>query len=153
MIKTAESAPLLSGPAPELDFGMEDFDINEMFQEALSGVVTDEELALDEKVRRMEVIVNEGTSEVYRDFVDFRQMASQMEMMCAHDHMFDQSIRGSDVLGNLLDAFAEDDGHGHGNGHSHGHGEGDDTASTKKRKKKTKKKKKELGALGLFHLL
>jgi hypothetical protein len=146
MIRTLESLQ-------EVDFGMEDFDINEMFQSALSGVTTDEELALDEKVRRMEVIVSEGTSDVYREFVDFRQMVSQMEMMCAHDHMFDQSVRGSDVLGSLLDTFAEDDGHGHNSIHSHSHGEDDDAASTKKGKKKTKKKKKELGAFGVFHLL
>lgn len=133
-MRSPELAPLATGPVPEMDFGMEGFDINEMFHEALSGVATDEELALDEKVLRMEVIVSEGTSEVYRDFVDFRQLASQMEMICTHDHALGQSIQDSDTLGGFMGAFADDDGHGHAHEH-------DEDGATKSTKKKTKKKK------------
>jgi len=131
-VRSPELVSFATDPMAEMDFGMEGFDINEMFQEALNGIATDEELALDEKVLRMEVIVSEGTSEVYREFVDFRQLASQMEMMCTHDHSLGQSIQGSDALGNFMGAFAEDDDH------AHKHDGGD---ASKSAKKKTKKKK------------
>ncbi len=102
------------------DFGMEafgmsdNFDINAAFQEAILGVTSDAELALEEKVRRMEVIVSEGTSQVYRDFVDFRLMAAQMEMMCNHDHAFNQSMQASETLSGFMDSHKADDGHNHG---------------------------------------
>lgn len=137
-MRSPERASFATNPMAEMDFGMEGFDINEMFQEALSGVATDEELALDEKVLRMEMIVSEGTSEVYREFVDFRQLASQMEMMCAHDHALGQSIQGSDTLGSFMGAFAQDDSHDHSPGHTHKNGNEESAKSTKK---KTKKKK------------
>ncbi len=99
------------------DFGMEcamgEFDINAAFQEAVTGVVGDVELALEEKVRRMESIVSEGTSEVYRNFVDFRAMAAQMKMLCSHDHALSQSIQGSEMLSSFLDSYKADDGHNH----------------------------------------
>lgn len=95
----------------ELDMG--EFDINAAFQEAIAGVASDTELALDEKVRRMEVIVSEGKSEVYRDFVDFRQMAAQMEMMCNHNHAFSQSIQGNETLSGFMDLYQFDDEHDH----------------------------------------
>lgn len=114
------------------DFGMElamgEFDINAAFQEAMQGVAGDTELALEEKVRRMEAIVSEGTSDVYRDFVDFRAMASQMEMMCNHDHALHQSMQNSETLSGFMDSHT-DDGHDHGDIDS-------------KTGKKTKKKKR-----------
>lgn len=130
------------------DFGMEfemaDFDINAAFQEAIVGVASDQEIALDEKVRRMEVIVSEGTSEVYRDFVDFRQMAAQMEMMCNHDHALNQSMQGSETLSGFMDSHKADDGHNHGNeSHSkHNHKDDDEYEIDPKTGKKTKKKKR-----------
>ena len=122
------------------DFGMEsfgmteEFDINAAFQEAIVGVASDTELALEEKVRRMEVIVSEGTSEVYRDFVDFRQMAAQIEMMCNHDHILSQSMQSNDTLSNFMDSHNADDGHNHKND--------DEYEVDPKTGKKTKKKKK-----------
>lgn len=132
------------------DFGMEafgmseDFDINAAFQEAIQGVVSDTELALEEKVRRMEVIVSEGTSEVYRDFVDFRQMAAQMEMMCNHDHALNQSMQGNDTLSSFMDSHKADDGHNHGEDlhGKHKHKEDDEYEIDPITGKKTNKKKK-----------
>ncbi len=122
-------------------FGMsEDFDINAAFQEAIQGVASDTELALEEKVRRMEVIVSEGTSEVYRDFVDFRQMAAQMEMMCSHDHAFNQSMQGNDTLSGFMDSHKADDGHGHGSDKTHNHKDDDEYEIDPKTGKKKKKK-------------
>lgn len=99
------------------DFGMEfdidGFDINAAFQEAITDVASDAELALDEKVRRMEVIVSEGASDLYRDFVDFSAMAAQMAMMCAHDHAFGQLAQTSETLSGLMAAYTKDDGHHH----------------------------------------
>lgn len=137
------------------DFGMEldvgEFDINAAFQDTIQGVASDTELALEEKVRRMEVIVNEGTSEVYRDFVDFRAMAVQMEMMCNHDHALNQSMRGSDTLSGFMDSHRSDDGHNHGESlhGKHNHKDDDEYEIDPKTGKKTKKKKKH----GWFSLL
>lgn len=128
------------------DFGMEtfgmseDFDINAAFQEAIQGVASDSELALEEKVRRMEVIVSEGTSDVYRDFVDFRQMAAQMEMMCNHDHALNQSMQGSDTLLGFMDSHKADDGHNHGD--SLNNKDNHEYEIDPKTGKKTKKKKR-----------
>lgn len=100
---------------PQFDFDMGDFDINAAFQEAITGVASDTELALEEKVRRMEVIVSEGTSEIYREFVDLRSMAAQMEMMCNHNHALDQSVQGSEILSGFLDSHKPGDKHDHSN--------------------------------------
>jgi|GEM_PF-2868235 len=127
-------------------FGVnEDFDINAAFQEAVRGVASDTELALEEKVRRMEVIINEGTSEVYRDYVDFRQMAAQIAMACSHDHVFSQSMKGNETLSGFLDSHKDDDVHNqrnnlHGN---HNHREKDEEYDIDPiTGKKTKKKKR-----------
>jgi len=141
-----EQAPL-SEEMP--DFGMEafgmseNFDINAAFQEAIIGVASDNELALEEKVRRMEVIVSEGTSEVYRDFVDFRSMAAQMAMMCNHNHALNQSMQSSDTISSFIDSYMENDGHNHENSLPNQHGrEDDDDEETDDKKKKKKKLKK-----------
>jgi hypothetical protein len=63
---------------------------------------------LEEKVRRMEGIVSEGNSDIYREFVDFRQMAAQIEMMCSHDHELNQSLRDSDTLTTFMDSHKDD---------------------------------------------
>ena len=138
------------------DFGMEldmgEFDINAAFQEAIQGVASDTELALEEKVRRMEVIVTEATSELYREFVDFRQMAAQMEMMCNHDHAFNQSIQGSGMLSGFMDSFKADEGHNHGdNLHGkHSHKKDDDEYEIDPKTGKKTKKKKRRGWFGVY---
>lgn len=145
-MNTLEQAPRYEDmPDFGMQFGMEDFDINAAFTEAINGVISDKELALDEKVRRMEVIVSEGMSEVYRNFVDFRQMAAQIQMMCNHDHTFNQSIKGSDTLSGLLDNHKKDDGHNHKDSklddHNHSDKEEDDDEIDPVTGKKKKKKK------------
>lgn len=132
----APAAPRVTGD--ELDFG--DFDLNAAFQNALSDVVTDEELALDEKVMRMETIIAEGSSEVYQDFVDMRAIAAQMEMFCAHDHALNDALGGSEFIGGLLSEHA-DDGHDHA-GHEYSHNNDDDTEEEDDKKSKKKKRKK-----------
>lgn len=139
----------------EPDFGFEnmagEFDINAAFQEAIQGVATDKELALEEKVRRMETIVTTGSSEVYRDFVDFRSMAAQMEMMCNHDHALNQSMQGSDTLSSFMDSHNSDDGHNHADGShdKHSHKDNDEYETDPKTGKKTKKKKRR-GWFGVY---
>ena len=122
-------------------FGMElDFDLNAAFQGAISGVASDAELALDEKVRRMEVIINEGNSDTYRDFVDFRQIASQMQMICSHDHALGQMMNANDSLSSILGKHDDNDGHNHSS-HSHDEDDDDDDDSDKKKKSKSLKKR------------
>ena len=122
-------------------FGMElDFDLNAAFQGAISGVASDAELALDEKVRRMEVIINEGNSDTYRDFVDFRQIASQMQMICSHDHALGQMMNANDSLSSILGKHDDNDGHNHSS-HSHDEDEDDDDDSDKKKKSKSSKRR------------
>lgn len=119
------------------------FDINAAFQGAISDVATDDELALDEKVRRMEVIVSEGTSEVYRDFVDFRQMAAVMEMMCNHDHTLNQLMQGNNTLFGFMDSHKADDGHNHGDSlHGKDDDDDDDEYDTDLRTGKRRKKRR-----------
>lgn len=131
------------------DFGMEifgmneEFDINAAFQEAIQGVASDTELALEEKVRRMEVIVSESNSEVYREFLDFRQIAAQMEMMCSHDHALSQSMQNNGTLSGFMDSHKKDDGHDHSdNLHEPHDKDSDEYEIDPKTGKKTKKKKK-----------
>lgn len=145
-MNTREQTPLLE---QQPDFGMDilngnnDFDINAAFQEAIAGVANDSELALEEKVRRMEVIIGEGTSEVYRDFVDFRQMAAQMEMACNHDHSLNQSMQGSDMVSGFMNSHKADDGHNHNNAQtSYSKNSGDDSEIDEKTGKKSKKKRR-----------
>jgi len=153
-VNTLEQAPRFE-EIP--DFGMEafgmseDFDINAAFQEAIKGVANDIELALDEKVRRMEVILSEGKSEVYREFVDFRQMAAQMEMMCNHDHSLNQSMQGNNTLSSFMDTHKADGGHDHGNSFSRerNNKDNDEYQVDPKTGKKTKKKKRR-GWFGVY---
>lgn len=117
-MNTLEQPPHENVPDFGMDFGMENeaFDVHAAFEEALRDVVNDTELALDEKVRRMEFIVHEGASEVYRDFVDFRQMAAHIQMMCTHDHSLQQSLSVSETLTSFIEEFGgSHDGHDHDN--------------------------------------
>lgn len=121
------------------DFGMVDFDINEAFQLALHDVVNDKALALDEKVRRMEVIVSEGTSNLYREFVDFRILASQIEIYCNHEHDLYQMSVENELLANLLSSHSSEYGHGHHG--EDGPSEDDDEDEVDKKNKKAKKRR------------
>ena len=126
-------------------FGMElDFDLNAAFQGAISGIASDADLALDEKVRRMEVIINEGNSDTYRDFVDFRQIASQMQMICSHDHALGQMMNANDSLSSILGKHDDNDGHNHSS-HTHHEEEeendDDDDDNNKKKKSKSSKRR------------
>lgn len=151
-MNTLEQAPRFE-EMPDFGMGLDmgEFDINAAFQEAIQGVASDTELALEEKVRRMEVIVSEGTSEVYRDFVDFRQMAAQMEMMCNHDHALNQSMQGSETLSGFMDSHKADDGHNHGDTlhGKHNHKDDDEYEIDPKTGKKSKKKKRR-GWFGVY---
>ncbi len=120
-----------------------EFDINAAFLEAISSVVSDSELALEEKVRRMEVIVSESVSPVYNDFVDFRQMAAQMEMICNHDHSLSQSMLGSEAISGFMDSHKADNKHSHGDElHSEHNHDDDQYEIDPKTGKKIKKKKR-----------
>ena len=128
------------------DFGMDNFnlgsgfDINAAFQEAVHGVAIDTELLMEEKVRRMALIVSESSSETYRNFVDFRAIAAQMEMYCNHDHAFGEAAKSNETLSGFASGMANEDDH------DHHHGEDDDEDDPKK----AKKKKKSRGWFGVF---
>jgi hypothetical protein len=107
---SAEQAPNLGIET----FGMDgDFDINSAFQDAMFGVISDAELMLEEKVRRVEVMVTEGTSDTYRDFVDLRSLAAQIEMFCNHDHGFNQALQGNETISGFRESHKPEDGHNH----------------------------------------
>ncbi len=122
--------------ADDLGLDLGDFDINQAFQSAMSDVATNKDTDLDEKIRRMEVIISEGTSELYSDFVDFRAMANQMQMMCNHDHNLQSMMNSSESLSGFMGEHSDHDGHNHGN---------DEYETDPKTGKKTKKKKKKFG--------
>jgi hypothetical protein len=132
-------------------FGMsEDFDFTAAFQEAITGVANATELALAEKVRRMEIIVSESTSEVYRDFVDFRAMAAQMEIICGHDHAFSQATQGNEILSGFMNSQKAEHDHD-GSSHSeHCNEENNDEYEVDPNTGKKTKKKKRKGWFGLY---
>ena len=143
--------PEASLPSSQLDisFGLEGFDINAAFQEALTGVVNSSELALEEKIRRMEILVAEGTSEEYRDFVNFKALAAQLEIACSHDHNLGPSLNSNLTLLSFMNSqkndehdhdSAFDDHHDHEPVH-HGEDEEDDDEDGNSPKTKKKKRK------------
>lgn len=119
----------------EVDFGMDGFDINSAFQEAVSNVLSDKDIKLDEKIRRMETIVIEGTSDIYREFIDFRQIVSQIEMICNHDHVLESSMRDNETVSDFMHNHADEASHDHEDEYEIDHKTG------KKTKKKKKKKR------------
>lgn len=144
----AEQIPQLSDIP---DFGNEllaGFDVNAAFQEAIHGIAQDTELALEERVRRMENVVSQGASELYRDFIDFRAIAAQMETLCSHDHAMSQSLLGSEMLSSFMAAYKADDGHDHDDlhGHNHAHDDDEDDIDPKSGKKTKKKRSSWLSA-------
>lgn len=147
-----ESAP---SPAPEEfdfnafeaefqnmpDFGLDDFDFNAAFQESVTNVVTNEELLLEEKIKRIDVIMAEAKSSLYQEFVDFNALAAtaaaQMEHLCGGDDEH-QAAKQSDAASQ----FAKEDDHEH---HNHDHED-----EHYKNKHKDKKKKRRSGWLSLL---
>lgn len=127
-------------PFEELELGFE-FDVNAAFLEAIEGVATSEVLELDEKVARMEHLINEGSSELFRDFVDFRMMASQIEAFCSHDHALNQSLQSSGLLSNFRSNHGPEDSHNHLE-HSLDTRKDNDSETGPKTDKKKKKKRK-----------
>lgn len=97
----------------EMDFGLPDFDVNAAVMGAMHDVVSNEELALDEKVRRMELIVSEGMSPVYQEFMNFRELAAFMHGACGAHGELGQAVRGSETLSGFMDNHSSSDGHDH----------------------------------------
>lgn len=96
---------LQSTDITDFTFEIEGFDINQAFQVAFSGVISDEELALQDKVLRMEFILAEASNELYHEFIDFRTMAEQVEFFCNHNHDAEQLVHDSEDLSSLIDIF------------------------------------------------
>lgn len=143
-MKTPEALPVV------LDFGLEGFNIDAAFQGAMSDIASDAKLALDEKVRRMETVIAQGASDVYRDFVDFRQLAAQVEFFCAHDHALNQAVGSSELIGAFTSDHG-DDSHQHDKGKHHH--DDDEYEIDPKTGKRIRKKKKKIGMFGVLHLL
>lgn len=125
-----------------MEFNVEEFDINAAFQGAIEDVATSTTLALDEKIQRMEFMVNEATSEFYRGFVDLRamatQMEAQMEMMCRHNHGATESMRSNETLSGFVDTH-KDNGPNHDDS-DQDHQDDDGHENSKKGKKKKKRR-------------
>ncbi len=109
---------------------LQSIDINQAFQEATQGVITDDMIELDEKVLRMEHIIEEANSDTYHEFVDLRSMAAQIEMFCNHDHSAQDALQGSDAVNSFLDR------------HTHKDTDSSGKSSEDQKKEKDKKKKK-----------
>jgi len=137
-----ERNPAMVAGIPE--FQMEGFDIDAAFQGAIADVASNEELELNEKITRMENIISESSSEVYRDFVDFHSMAAQMEVMCNHNHVLNSAMESSDTLSSFRTSFADSAEH------NHKHESSNDKVAKEKSKTKKKKKKMRRGWLALL---
>lgn len=108
-------------------------DINQAFHEAAHGVMTDKEMALNEKVARIEHIIQEADSDFYREFVDLRSMAAQIEMMCEHDHSLQAALHKSEAATSFIDQHTENSRQDHNDRKRH-------NKLYKQRKEKDKKK-------------
>ncbi len=122
--------------SPEFDpFALDiSFDINAAFQEAAASVLSDEAIALEERVSRVQTILSEAKSEVYEAFVDFRMLAAQVEMFCNHDHAFRESFSQNSIEDASFYRF---DSH-----KDHRHDHVVESRKTQKRKEKEESKKK-----------
>lgn len=144
--------------SPELlhdPFALElDFDINAAFQDATEGILTDEVLSLEEKIDKVASLITNASSETYQSFVDFRNIAAQIEMFCNHDHQFNESVAQDTTVSSFLSSF-KDHGHDHGNetaDHSaHGKKEREKTKESKKKKKKKEAQKKRKSWFGFYY--
>lgn len=133
----SESNPATS----KLDFGMCGFDIASAFKGAVDDIAKNKQLELDEQVRRIENMLMEGSSDQYRDFVDFRTLASQIRMACNHNHALMQMMQGSERISDFMGNHGVDVGHGHNDGHFSKLGQGNsgefvDPITRKKAKRK-----------------
>jgi hypothetical protein len=120
----------------EVEFEFAGFDADEAFQGALLDVMSDEALALNEKVRRTEFILEEASSPAYRDFVDFRSMAAQIEDCSQHNHSLNQALRANESVSSFMDAHDHRD-----ESTSHNHSSSNKSENNKDEKNKKKKKK------------
>ena len=136
---------LLEHASPELEpqqpsihslFESMGFDVNEAITNAVSGIATDEELALSDKVAQIEAIIEEGeANEEFREFVDFKALVAEMEMICTHDHSLEAAFGQSETISNFMTTHSETTQYGLEQQNPKG-GE----AKKKKDKKKTTKK-------------
>lgn len=118
------------------------FDINTAFQEAAASVLSDEAIALEERVSRIQTILTEAKSDTYEAFVDFRMLAAQVEMFCSHDHAFRESFSQNSPESTSLYRHDphEDHHHSHKLDHTKAKHEEDKGESKKKKDKKKKRK-------------
>lgn len=119
------------------------FDINAAFQEAAADVLSDEALELEERVSRVQTILSEAQSDTYEAFVDFRMLATQVEMFCNHDHAFRESFSQNspkETFSHQLDAH-RDHHHDHAL-ESKGIKKQNDKKESKKKEDRKKKKRK-----------
>jgi len=117
----------VSPEAPAIDLGEllspdMGFDIQGAFQAAASDVLNDDLLELEEKIARTERILQQASSELYRELVDLSALAEQI-MGCAHDHTLQEAL----LAGALGEMFAH-----HGHDHGHDGPEDNDKKSAKK---------------------
>lgn len=110
-----------------------DFDFNAAFNDAIAGVITDEELELAAKITHIELIISQGTSPEYKEFLDFRFMAQSLALQCAHDHALQYALEQNESISSFMREH-NSDGHDHDH-HEHGSDEELDTDKSKKKKK------------------
>lgn len=123
-----------------LDFGMENFDIDAAFQGAIVDLATDAELLLDEKVLRIERVIEDANSDFYQGFVDLRNMAAQIEIFCNHDHTLQNALESSESVSSFLNDHIQTSGE-----HEPKTGEKRTKKLEKAKKKKNKKVKRMSG--------
>lgn len=124
---------------PSFDSFAFTFDIDAAFQEATTGILNDEVMHLEEKIQRVESLLMDASSEAYQSFVDFRSLASQIEMFCSHDHLFNEIASQNPTISGFIDSSR--DHHDHTHNHSSSKNEHDSKSKSKISKKKKKPKK------------
>lgn len=82
-------------------FFIEDMDFDAVFRDALSDVVSDQELLLSEKVQRIETIFSEAESEIYNEFIDLQLLSMQLEYFCNHNHDLEEALYASEYMRSL----------------------------------------------------
>jgi hypothetical protein len=118
-----------------------EFDVQAAFMGAVSDIVSNEILSLDEKFARTEFLMGQARSDVYRDLVDVQAIAN-MAMECA-SHMHGQI--GAEMFSGLFKPDNHDDAHHH----SEREGDEDDGETDKKKSKKKPESSQPIGWLAL----
>ena len=113
----------------ELD-DLEGFDIAGAVMGAMHDTLSDEAIALNEKVVRFEQQLEQATSVFALGFRELQEMAAMVELFCAHDHELGDALTSSETVSSFLTTFTSEDEHDHTDDHK---GKG--------RKSKKKKKK------------